>query len=288
MNLLNNSIETVENKWLRVLFNHAKVVFSNVYLPSHDHLHHIRVWTFCKRLIHTLHQSGHYILPETIEKAMIAIFFHDLGMAKTLDENHGLEGMRLCSEFFQSLYPLPVEGLEEILSAIEKHDRKSYRKDLTNIESDTTRILLNISDDLDAFGYIGIYRYAEIYLLRNIPEDQLSNSILDNLTIRYNHLRNEFQFLEEFLKYHTSRFEITRSFYDNLRKQSTQTDKPYSVKSGPAGVIQIIFQNLVYEQRSLQNLSEYAKSYYNDKYIRDYFTGLHKELDEFNPWNEDL
>ena len=104
--------------------------------------------------------------------------------------------------------------------------------------------------------------------------------------MRYNHLRNGFLYLDEFLKYHISRFEITRSFYDGLRKQSIQIAKPYSVKSGPAGVIQIISQNLVYEQRSLQNLSEYAKSNFDDQYIRDYFTGLLTELDEFNLWNE--
>ena len=33
--------------------------------------------------------------------------------------------------------------------------------------------ILSVSDDLDAFGYIGIYRYTEIYLTRGIDPEKI-------------------------------------------------------------------------------------------------------------------
>ncbi len=49
-----------------------------------------------------------------------------------------------------------------------------------------------------------------------------------------------------------------------------------------AGVIHIISQNLVNDQSSLLNLSDYTKSNNDDIFICNYFDALQKELEEFN------
>ena len=40
--------------------------------------------------------------------------------------------------------------------------------------------MLSVADDLDAFGFTGIYRYSEIYLMRGINPNQLGHLIIEN------------------------------------------------------------------------------------------------------------
>ena len=36
--------------------------------------------------------------------------------------------------------------------------------------------ILSVADDLDAFGFIGIYRYSEIYLTRGIDPEKIGTT----------------------------------------------------------------------------------------------------------------
>jgi hypothetical protein len=130
-----------------------------------------------------------------------------------------MESRRLCEEFFRKGdHPLPA-GFPEILDAIEHHDDKSIR--MSSILGNPEQLflqLLSTSDDLDAFGYTGIYRYAEIYLYRNINQKELPVRILENLNNRFNNLKSIFEPLPDFMNRQEIRYWITYEFYLGLSK----------------------------------------------------------------------
>ena len=197
-NALNALISGTENKWLSRLYLHCREQFSGTYLPSHNHYHHYRVWHYMKHLLAEMNDAGMVLTLEMAEKAIIAAFFHDIGLVRTLNESHGLAGKEMCLEFFHSKgLPFPA-GIEEILYAIEKHDDKGPGTDSSAAKPDLLS-LLSAGDDLDAFGYIGIYRYAEIYLLRGMSETALPSEVLSNIENRYRNLLHSYHYLTRFV-----------------------------------------------------------------------------------------
>ncbi len=217
MQVLKQHIREAEELWLLPLLNHCNNLFSEVFLPSHDHLHHYRVWSYAKDLMLMLEESGCRISPELPQQLILAAFFHDVGLIYTHDEKHGRESRRLCEEFFRKGAQTLPTGFPEILDAIEHHDDKSFRK--SSIAGDPEQQvlqLLSTSDDLDAFGYTGIYRYAEIYLCRNINQNDLPFRVLENLNNRFNNLKSIFGPLPQFIDRQEIRYWITYEFYLGL------------------------------------------------------------------------
>jgi hypothetical protein len=228
MQLLKQHIREAEEVWLLPLLNHCHNLFSEIFLPSHDHLHHYRVWKYAKNLMLMLADAGCRILPELPQRLILAAFFHDTGLIRTHDEKHGKESRRLCEEFFsKGDHPLP-EGFPEILDAIEHHDDKSYNgKSITSEPGRQVLGLLSTSDDLDAFGYTGIYRYAEIYLCRDIKPEDLPGRILENLNHRFNNLKSVFEPMNQFIYRQEMRYWITKEFYLGLSEaNASYTERP--------------------------------------------------------------
>ena len=228
MQVLEQHIRKAEELWLLPLLNHCNNLFSEVFLPSHDHLHHYRVWSYAKDLMIMLEESGCRISPELPQQLILAAFFHDTGLIYTHDEKHGLESRRLCEEFFRKGdHPLP-EGFSEILYAIEHHDDKSLRvRSITGEPELQVLRILSTSDDLDAFGYTGIYRYAEIYLCRRINPKELPVRILENLNNRFNNLKSIFGPLTHFIDRQEIRYWITYEFYLGLSEaNAAETERP--------------------------------------------------------------
>jgi len=166
---LSENIEFAENTWLKESYFFLKESFTKTPLPSHDHQHHLRVWMNAKHLLQQLHKQGAIISYSFIEALLIASLFHDSGMLKNYDHEHGLAGRNICANFLRNKVNKP-EKVEEILDAIEKHDNKLYNGPGALVSDRIPNLLtaLNISDDLDALGTIGIYRYSEIYRSTNI------------------------------------------------------------------------------------------------------------------------
>jgi len=217
MQVLKQHIREAEERWLLPLLNHCHNLFSEVFLPSHNHLHHYRVWTYAKELMLMLEESGRKISAELPQQLILASFFHDVGLIHTHDEKHGMESRRLCEEFFRKGdHPLP-SGFPEILHAIEYHDDKSFpARSIIGDPEQQVLLFLSTSDDLDAFGYTGIYRYAEIYLFRNIDPKDLPARILENLNHRFNNLKSIFEPLPRFIERQEIRYWITYEFYLRL------------------------------------------------------------------------
>ena len=229
---LDNLIHGAEEKWMSLLWTYCSKLFSGTTLPSHDQFHHYRVWHYLKQVMTGLTGAGISLSERIPEKAIIAAFFHDTGLVHTMDESHGSAGRAMCLDFFRaSGLPYP-QGIDEILFAIEQHDDKAYRAHEDDnsgngqvpggSSSGITGLLalLSTGDDMDALGYIGIYRYAEIYLLRGVSEPDLPSEVLPNLENRFHNLLHRYGNLTSFISVQKQRYALIRDFYsspDNLK-----------------------------------------------------------------------
>jgi hypothetical protein len=137
-------------------------------------------------------------------------------MSETLSPAHGPAGRRLAERFFATL-PEPPALTEAILTAIEKHDDKSYRGNPSpHTPAGRILTLLAVADDLDALGYTGIYRYHEIYSLRNISPAEMAVKVCDNLESRFRNMTPLLSADPQLLETHRQRYTITYTFFNNL------------------------------------------------------------------------
>ncbi len=293
MAMLEN-LEEAEKRWLSTLSLHCNNLFEGVFLPSHDHLHHIRVWSHARRLIQLLDRSGIELPDHLPEELIISVFFHDVGLIRTPGEQHGLESRRLCEEFFEdhvsdqtgqeskkvsrvSIPAVPAgDSLNRILHAIEHHDDKSLKSGSAGIRPGVLPQLLGLlsaSDDLDAFGKMGIYRYAEIYLLRGISPEELPGLVCDNVQNRYNNLKNIFGELKDFINEQEGRFRQVYNFYLNLAQgYAGQDERPVWEPQ----LIRIIYNALLREENLLETDRSLPETDFETE-IGDWFRALDKE-----------
>ncbi|MFP4025262.1 MAG: hypothetical protein ACLFVR_12125 [Thiohalospira sp.] len=216
MNGLNHLIDIAEEKWLNKLYNFCKTIFFESKIPSHDHNHHYRVWEYCKEILFALYQNNN-INYDLVEGCIIASFFHDTGLSKTLDEFHGNESKKICKAFFNIQNLETPKNFNDILRAIEKHDDKNYQPEQQKPET-LLSIICN-ADDLDAFGRIGAIRYTEIYLMRGLSLNELPTVVVKNLEKRFTNFKNTYKDYHELIKQHESRYFITKNFFEELQKE---------------------------------------------------------------------
>ena len=207
------------------MFSHCKDLFSKVFLPSHDHLHHHRVWEFAKSILYAQRENGLTVSAELIDQLIIAVFFHDTGLTITADERHGQESRKLCEAYFRDhAVPTPPE-LESILQAIEHHDDKSYHTDGGSRTVPGLLQILSGADDLDALGRIGIYRYAEIYQLRGIPNEEIPGRVLGNVRDRYASFRESFRSISELTVRQEERYKVIVDFFRDFGEKKMARGK---------------------------------------------------------------
>ncbi len=269
---LNIWIGRAESTWLDTLYAHARELFQNSPLPSHDHSHHLRVWNLCKFLLREISTFNSRLDYSLVEGVLIASFFHDLGMAFSSREDHGLAGSELCLFWFREGGRKTPQRFEEILKAIELHDRKDKQIYSSFNRESSPEILgvLSVADDLEAMGTIGIYRYAEIYLQRGIPLEELGARILENAHTRFVNLSHGCQLCSRVLEEFRPQYQVLRHFFEKYMMQLKNSADPERVHSGPLGVI-----NYIRAGRLPQPDPEYG-----DQEVRDYFKKLDYELEQ--------
>ena len=223
--ILEHYISEAEKKWLSRLYEFIKSGFATCWLPSHDETHCLRTWIFAKNLFYAIDHLNIPISYTDIENALIAIFFHDLGMAESLHTEHGQISKKHCERYFRKNSGLKPKGLNDILNAIEVHDDKSYNSAQNDISPTSVKSILPVADDLDALGYAGIFRYWEIYTLRKIPENEISQKVLANLESRYSNFLVRFSFLDSLLTEQQNRYKIIKDFYTEISKTLIKSDK---------------------------------------------------------------
>jgi hypothetical protein len=275
---VHQNIIKIEKKWLHTLYDHIKTGLANVWIPSHDETHSLRVWFYACQLFLSLEQ--HNIIPrlEDIEKAIIAIFFHDLGMSESLRPEHGIISRRKCEGFFKKNNLTKPEGFSKILDAIEYHDDKTYREFVFKDELSKTDVLtvLCISDDLDAFGLVGVYRFWEIYSLRQIPEKMIPLKALSSLENRFDNFSKGFSFLNDFFENQKSRFLRTRNFFSVLSNEMRKIEKlnktTYAIK-----VISLVKELVLHDRQSPEIIYQLVQQKNINTNVLDFFKNFDKE-----------
>lgn len=268
-------IKNAETQWLEQLQGKCLEIFKDTHLPSHSEKHHTRVWKHASELLMQLAKSGVVYNEKDIEKLIIAVYFHDTGMSVTMQKEHGAISRRIAKDFLKDKN-IPKAEIEEILDAIENHDQKDYHIQKTNTRF-TLQSLLNISDDLDALGIIGAYRYTEIYLLRNIPVKDLSEAVLENLQKRFQYMKELLGFSPNYLKAQNLRYMATRNFFKDLSFQIKQVGDELTTYNGPIGIVNFIKELMLEQKLSVQESCKQALLIAGDFYVTNFFEKLEKE-----------
>lgn len=254
-----------EQNWLKTLYDFNQNLFSNTHIPSHDHTHHVRVWCIAKDIIRSLKQED--ISYNLVEAVLIAAMLHDTGLTKTLDERHGLESRRICENYFRLKTKPPL--FHEILEAVEFHDDKNYK---SQEQVSLLSKILYTSDDLDAFGHIGVFRYAEIYAMREIDKTDLPKRVLINLEKRFRFFTRTFNENTAILAQHNPRYQTIHDFYTNALQAS----------SNEQNILDILYTEFS-SNTSIQENDNYVVSLATKyKSHHCFFHNLIIELEKFN------
>ena len=272
MNLL-SSIESAEHKYRQILEEFFISIFDTKVLISHGIDHHRRVWAYAKELV-TYIDAGHSSsqIPDP-EKLIIACYLHDIGMAIDPGSKHGRLSMQFCIQFLNN-NDLNAAEFEDVLYAIENHDRKDYNS------SDGTNDLLTVlsaSDDLDAFGFTGIYRYSEIYLTRGINPEKIGYMIIENALKRFDHFKKRFGYIDPLLQKHKEKYNILENFFNKYNKEVQSYHFGGHNPTGNCGIVEILI-SVLNNKIGLTEFFIEGENHGNDPVIRWFFNGLKSEL----------
>lgn len=244
-------------------------------LFSHDITHHRRVWSFAKELF-PLQSEDPVCIPFSAMELIVACYLHDIGMAFDTGPKHGRISASVCSAFLKE-NDLDISLFKNALNAIESHDNKEYR---SLARENRLLELLSCADDLDAFGFTGIYRYLEIYIIRGIRDEELGYMIRENAANRLNHFISVFGSNIELIAKHKKRHAILDIFFERYNK-----DLPMISSSGKINNSSILVKNLIADmlkngQSPLEAAQGLIRVHKNEKEVVAFFDGLFSELSE--------
>jgi hypothetical protein len=186
---------------------------------------------------------------------------------------HGMKSRELCMQFLNK-YNLHEKDYEDVLDTIGNHDNKDYT---SKRGSNDLLKLLSVADDLDAFSFVGIYRYSEIYLIRGINPNQLGNLILENAGNRFKNFRDIYGAQNFYVQFHQKRYEILKNFFLQYNKQSDTYNFLTNEPEGYCGVIQLLIL-LIRNKLTLEELFTVARTFEADTIIGPFMIGLRSEL----------
>jgi HD superfamily phosphodiesterase len=271
-------IRQVEATWLKPLMDSCKKQFSGTHLPSHDHLHHERVWKYARELIVQSSEYGMMISEKDIERLIIAVFFHDQGMSETTSKEHGKISRKLCKNFIQQFPSGSLDFFDKVLDAIEFHDQKEYVKTSVPANEFELRKFLNTADDLDAFGNIGAYRYLEIYIVRNMNLKDIPEAVNINIEGRYKHFTENFGHCIPLANAHSQRYLLAKNFFRDLNKQIGKVGYSPELIQGPVGVVNYVKNEILDKRKDLFTVCTDINTTSKDDYCIHFFSTIQKEL----------
>ena len=274
-------INRAEDLWLKKLNKHASNLFSESFLPSHDQTHHHRVWNICRTLLKEIAAFNTLMDQSLVEGLLVATYFHDLGMVRSTREEHGYLGKEICEIYLKNNSGSLPPRFDEVLVAIERHDDK--KAGVTSViqagQSPSILELLSVADDLEALGIIGIYRYIEIYLMRDMNLRNLGLRILGNASNRFRNLSNSCIHCPLLMNvYQQQYFELVACF-DSYNQQLLNETAAEEVYCGHLGVVNTI-RNLGIEMHI--NPMDFLTKNRNDNtglFVTNFFTVLKGELE---------
>jgi hypothetical protein len=270
--VLSEILKETELIYQNRLEDYFSQIFNDVALPSHDLSHHRRVWNFAKELLQSLNTIGIKIGYDIPEKLIIGCYLHDSGMAIDRGIGHGYQSMLYCRIFLEN-NNLSISHFKDLLSVVENHDGKEY-----NMTENPGQLftVLSVSDDLDAFGLTGIYRYSEIYLDRGKNLKELGSLVLENVSKRYRHFVKFFNYDHHLIEKHEIRYNQIESFFSKYSRLSGEYMFDGNLISGHCGVVEIIKRNIVNKKYSIKDIiRDGLRS--EDAFIKGFYERLAEE-----------
>ncbi len=270
---LTGRIESAELQFKQILEDFFVSVYDEKSLPSHGLNHHRRVWGYARELITSIDQQNSITDPALAENLIIACYLHDIGMSVDAGIKHGHHSKDLCTRFLKS-HDIDESNYSDLLSAIENHDNKDYNT--TSGKFDLLTIL-SVADDLDAFGFIGIYRYSEIYLKRGIGLNDIGFLILKNAGQRYDNFLKTFGSFDSIVLKQKERYNILREFFDNYNSEVRTYSFAGLNPEGYCGVIELL-ANMIKERKGVKEICLFAENNTDDQVIKWFFKSLESEI----------
>jgi HD superfamily phosphodiesterase len=270
---LTGTIESAENQFKQILEEFFISVYNEKSLSSHGIDHHRRVWNYAIDLLKQLPSEITISNPQLPSELLVACYMHDIGMTVDPGVKHGKHSASLCIEFLKK-NSFPEKEWQNVLEAIYNHDNKEY---VTNSGPDDLLTILSVADDLDAFGCIGIYRYSEIYLTREIGPDKIGYMIRENAGKRYNNFIKIFGSVDELVVKHWERYYLLDMFFSKYNDQLPSYQFGTSHPSGFCGVVEV-FANMIKNKIELKDIYSNSDKYLTDPIIKWFFGELKKEI----------
>ncbi len=265
-------IVSAELKFRQILEDFFISVYDEKSLPSHGISHHRRVWSFAKELLNLPCYSKSYT-ENLAGKLIIASYLHDIGMSVEKGMSHGKHSRHFSIEFLTGINLNP-EDFEDVLDAIENHDRKNY---LIQSTGNSLLTLLSLADDMDAFGFTGIYRYTEIYHAREIKPEFLGYRIQENAKVRFDNFETTLATCSEFVQKNKNRYKILNNFFTEYNRQAETYSFGGSNPNGYCGAIELLIQ-YINNQENIMEYSRLTEKCPNDHVISFFFKELISEI----------
>lgn len=265
-------IEAAEKEYKQLLEEFFVSVYNEDSLPSHGIDHHRRVWSYAKEILELipLDNPRFSVLPARL---IVACYIHDIGMTVDQGEKHGKQSRIFC-EMFLTRNSLSGSDWNDVLNAIENHDNKDYD---TNSEESDLLAFLSVADDLDAFGFIGIFRYIEIYLTRRIDPKKMGYLIRENAENRFENFEETFGSFRTLVHKHRGRFTILDNFFSKYNEQVPFYHFGTNIPTGYCGVVEL-FLNMAVNKIEIKSFLKEKINFPDDQVLRWYFEGLRSEL----------
>jgi hypothetical protein len=270
---LKGPIESAELKFKQILEDFFISVYDEKSAFSHGIDHHRRVWRYARELITLLPFKETVFNSQLPSKLIIACYLHDIGMSVETGERHGRYSKDMCIDFLAKNH-LPENIYADVLEAIENHDNKEYQGN--NVVNEI-RTILSVADDMDAFGFTGIYRYSEIYLIRGINLAKIGDLIKVNAAKRFDHFEKSFGFNFPLVQKHKDRFDILIRFFNEYNKQVTSYHFDSKNPEGYCGILEL-FINMITDKTDIKRLLMSEDLLPDDQVIRWFFNGLKTEI----------
>ena len=268
---LTGPIKSAENQFKQILEGYFVSVYDEKSLPSHGIDHHRRVWNFAKELISLKNKRDPVMDPSLPNSLIIACYLHDIGMSVDPGPRHGSHSMELCKRFLNK-HELDENDFPGLLKAIREHDNKEYRRPSTEAYLSS---ILSVADDLDAFGFTGIYRYLEIYSLRGYELETIGQRIRENAAKRFAHFEKCFGSAETFTKAQRKRYLILDNYFREYNKEIKSQKYNLLHKSGHQQVIELISEAIRLKKDLYEFISETNSE--RDPVVKWFFDELKNE-----------
>jgi HD superfamily phosphodiesterase len=270
---LTEAIESAEKQYKQILEDFFISFYNEKSLSSHGIDHHRRVWNYSKELLKFIPLDDSSQTSRLVSELIIASYLHDTGMSVDPGPRHGKHSRNLCLQFLVR-NNLPENDYKNTLDAIEYHDNKNYSDNI--IQNDLLKIL-SVSDDLDAFGYTGVFRYTEIYMTREIRFDMIGYMIRENARKRYDNFIKTFGSVDELVVKHGERYYLLDMFFSKYNEQLPFYQFGTEHPSGFCGVVEV-FTDMIKKKIELKEIYIKPDTYMADPLIRWFFIEFEKEL----------